>query len=93
MRVKTFILVLVIAVLLIIMAFLWPIRSHAQTSMYDGVWTITYVDCQGNEFVYKGSKIDDFEGNWLMFTDGSRKEHAILMYSTCSTVRMEREGQ
>lgn len=90
MRLSNFVLALFIAVLLMTLAFVWPLTSHGQESIFDGTWTITYTDCQGNVTVHQGCKIIEYRDNFFVFVDENRREKVLPLTDTCTSITMER---
>jgi hypothetical protein len=83
---------LIIAALLIIMAFVYPVRSDIGQSPYDGEWTITFTACNGQTKVYDHCEVTLLNEQWVTFTwAGRSREIKLPLMSMCSTIIMERK--
>ena len=91
MRLKTFVLCFIIALLLLCLALVYPVRSGAQESMFAGTWTITYSDCHGQVTIYEDCKIQDVRDNYVLFKVAGRRVHMIPIITGCSSIKFVRE--
>ena len=92
MAIKVMVLCFIIALLLIAMALVYPVRADTARSVLDGEWTIIFTDCAGKEIFYYDCKIGELSDSWVTFTQGGRgREIKLPLVSVCATVIMERE--
>lgn len=89
---KMAILGIIIALLLITLGLVYPVRADTGRSVYDGEWTINFTDCAGQTTVYEYCKVNNINDTFVTFTAGGRsREVKLPMTSVCATIIMERE--
>lgn len=90
MKKSTMIMLFIIAMLLILLSLVYPVRADIGQSIYDGVWNITFYSCSGQTVVYEAVKVVDVNDTFISFTNSRGKETKLPLTSTCSEVVMER---
>ena len=90
--IKIMILCFIIAILLIAMGLIYPVRADLGQSVFDGEWTIIFTDCAGKVRTYFDCKISELTDSWITFTQSGRSQEIMLpLQSVCATIVMERE--
>lgn len=82
---------LIIAMLLIVMSLVLPVRADIGRSIHDGYWDIKYTNCQGVLVVYENVSVTDADNNFITIVDIKGKEIKLPVRSVCSEMIMERK--
>jgi hypothetical protein len=89
---KIKILGIIIALLLVTIALVYPVRADIGQGVFTGEWTIKFTDCRGQTTVYENCKINDLDANFVTFAWGGRSgEIKLPITSFCAMIIMERE--
>jgi hypothetical protein len=89
---KIKILGIIIALLLITMALVYPVRADTARSVFDGEWTIKFTDCGGATTVYEYCVVNNINDTFVTFSAGGRsREIKLPLTSVCAMIIMERE--
>lgn len=89
----TFTLWVIIALLLMSLALIMPVRaaSGPGQSIHDGTWTITHTGCNGKTTVYPDCRVLDINEVYVTFTSAGRsREIKLPIVTGCSETIMER---
>jgi hypothetical protein len=91
MKRSTTILLLIIAVLLISLSLIYPVRAEIGRSIHDGKWDIRYTNCQGRLVVYEDVRVTDVDENFITIVTERGKETRLPLRSVCSELIMDRK--
>ena len=81
----------VIAMLLILLSLVYPVRADIGRSIHDGKWDISYTSCAGKLMIYEDVTVTDVDENFITFTDSRGKETKLPLRSVCSELIMDRK--